>query len=159
VKHFHEEFREFHYLLEIYLFRTATLHEAFTDGRAESIFYAAPGPDLRRNEERRRTLVVPMLSPERHMRWLRVFEPLMVITGIVRPLATIPPIFKLYLTHTQHGSGQSLPTRSIFALATLLWPVYGLLNRKPAIYVGNTIGLVMNLLMVNSILLRAGWTY
>jgi uncharacterized protein with PQ loop repeat len=93
------------------------------------------------------------------MRWLRVFEPLMVITGIVQPLATIPSISKLYLTHTQHASGQSLATWSIFALATLLWLVYGLLNRKPAIYVGNTIGLVMNLLMVNGILLRAGWTY
>ncbi|MGB9436269.1 MAG: hypothetical protein WBQ89_28725 [Candidatus Acidiferrum sp.] len=33
------------------------------------------------------------------------------------------------------------------------------LNRKPAIYVGNIIGLVMNLLMVNGILVRAGWTY
>jgi uncharacterized protein with PQ loop repeat len=93
------------------------------------------------------------------MRWLRVFEPLMVVTGIVQPLATIPSISKLYLTHTQHASGQSLTTWSIFALATLLWLVYGLLNRKPAIYVGNTIGLVMNLLMVNGILLRAGWTY
>ena len=102
---------------------------------------------------------MPILSPERHMRWLRVFEPLMVVTGIVQPLATIPSISKLYLTHTQHASGQSLTTWSIFALATLLWLVYGLLNRKPAIYVGNTIGLVMNLLMVNGILLRAGWTY
>jgi hypothetical protein len=36
---------------------------------------------------------------------------------------------------------------------------YGLLNRKPAIYVGNIIGLVMNLQMVNSILMNAGWTY
>jgi hypothetical protein len=42
VKHFHEEFREFHYLLEIYLFRTATPHEAFTVDCAESIFYATP---------------------------------------------------------------------------------------------------------------------
>jgi MtN3 and saliva related transmembrane protein len=55
--------------------------------------------------------------------------------------------------------GQSLTTWSIFALATLLWVVYGLLNLKPAIYVGNIIGLVMNLLMVNGILMNAGWTY
>jgi hypothetical protein len=48
--------------------------------------------------------------------------------------------------------GQSL-------LSQVLWVVYGLLNRKPAIYVGNIIGLVMNLLMVNGILMRAGWTY
>ena len=97
-------------------------------------------------------------SPE-YLRWLRVFEPLMVITGIVQPLATLPSIAKLYFTHSQHASGQSLTTWSIFALANLLWVIYGLLNRKPAIYVGNIIGLVMNLLMVNGILMNAGWTY
>jgi MtN3 and saliva related transmembrane protein len=102
---------------------------------------------------------MPVLSPERHLRWLRVFEPLMVITGIVTPLATVPSISKLYFTHSQHASGQSLTTWSIFAGASLLWLVYGLLNRKPAIYVGNIIALAMNLLMVNGILLHAGWTY
>jgi uncharacterized protein with PQ loop repeat len=83
----------------------------------------------------------------------------MVITGIVQPLATLPSLSKLYLTHTQHASGQSLTTWSIFALASLLWVTYGLLNRKPAIYVGNIIGLLMDSLMVNGILLNAGWTY
>lgn len=34
----------------------------------------------------------------------------------------------------------------IFAVASLLWVSYGLLNRKPAIYVGKIIGLAMNLL-------------
>jgi len=94
-----------------------------------------------------------------HLTLLRVFEPLMVITGIVQPLATLPSLSKLYLTHSQHASGQSLTTWSIFALASLLWLTYGLLNRKAAIYVGNIIGLVMNLLMVNGILMNAGWTY
>jgi MtN3 and saliva related transmembrane protein len=93
------------------------------------------------------------------MRWLRFFEPLMVITGIVTPLATLPSISKLYFTHTQHASGQSLTTWSIFAAASLLWLVYGMLNRKPAIYVGNSIALAMNLLMANGILMHAGWTY
>jgi MtN3 and saliva related transmembrane protein len=94
-----------------------------------------------------------------HLRWLRIFEPLMVITGIVQPLATLPSISKVYFTHRHHASGQSLTTWSIFALASLLWVTYGLLNRKPAIYVGNIIGLVMNALMVNGILMPAGWAY
>ena len=80
-------------------------------------------------------------------------------TSSVQPLATLPSITKLYFTHSQHASGQSLTTWSIFALATLLWVFYGLLNRKPAIHAGNIIGLVMNLLMVNGILMHAGWTY
>jgi MtN3 and saliva related transmembrane protein len=83
----------------------------------------------------------------------------MVLTGIVTPFATLPSISKLYFTHTEHASGQSLTTWAIFACASLLWILYGLLNRKPAIYVGNIISLVMNLLMVNGILMHAGWTY
>jgi len=93
------------------------------------------------------------------MRWLRAFEPLMIVMGIVSPLATLPSITKLYFTHSQHAAGQSLTTWSIYAFAALLWFVYGLLNRNPAIYVGNGIGLVMDLLMVNGILLKAGITY
>ena len=95
----------------------------------------------------------------RRMRWLRVLEPVMVITGVVQPLATIPQISKLYFTQSQHAAGQSLTTWSIFAGATFLWMLYGVLNRNPAIYVGNMIGLLMNLLMVNGILMKAGWTY
>ncbi len=52
-----------------------------------------------------------------HLRWLSFFEPLMVITGIVQPLATLPSITKLYFTHSDHASGQSLTTWSIFTLA------------------------------------------
>ena len=83
----------------------------------------------------------------------------MMVTGVVQPLATIPSLSKLYFTHTQHASGQSLTTWAIFALANLLWIIYGTLNRKPAIFTGNIIGLLMNLLMVNGILMNAGWTY
>jgi MtN3 and saliva related transmembrane protein len=93
------------------------------------------------------------------LHWLRIFEPVMVITGIVQPLATVPSITKLYFTHAQHASGQSLTTWLIFAFASLLWVIYGMLNRKAAIYVGNIIGLAMDLLMVNGILINAGWTY
>jgi hypothetical protein len=49
----------------------------------------------------------------------------------------LPSISKLYFTHSQHASGQSPTKWSIFALASLLWVIYGLLNRKAAIYAGN----------------------
>ena len=102
---------------------------------------------------------MPLLRQAARVRWLRDFEPLMIITGIVTPLATLTSIAKLYITQGQHAAGQSLTTWSVFALASLLWFIYGMLNRNPAIYVGNGIGLVMNLLMVNGILLKVGWTY
>ena len=45
------------------------------------------------------------------------------------------------------------------SVTSLLWVMYAMLNRKAAIYVGNIIGLAMDLLMVNGILMNAGWTY
>jgi MtN3 and saliva related transmembrane protein len=94
-----------------------------------------------------------------HLRALQTFEPLRIITGIVTPFATIPSISKLYVTHTEHASGQSLITWSVFACASLLWVVYGLLNRKAPIYIANAISLAMNSLMVIGILMHGGWTY
>ena len=93
------------------------------------------------------------------LRWLEIFEPLMVAVGIVQPLATVPQIIKLYLTHTQHAAGQSLSTWSIYTLASLLWVIYGLLNHKAALYVGGILGVTMDLLMVVGILLHAGLTF
>ena len=104
-------------------------------------------------------MFLPSAGSPAQLRWLRVFEPLMLATGIVQPLATLPSISKLYFTHTLHASGQSLTTWSILGLASLLWVIYGLLNRKPAIYAATLSDWVMNLLMVNGIPLNAGCTY
>ena len=66
---------------------------------------------------------------------------------------------KLFVREFETPGPPDLELASVFALASLLWFIYGMLNRNPAIYVGNGIGLVMNLLMVNGILLKVGWTY
>jgi MtN3 and saliva related transmembrane protein len=79
----------------------------------------------------------------------------MVIVGIVQPLATLPLLYELYVTHAQDGSARSLTTWLIFFIASLLLLLYGLHNRRPAIYVGNGVGLVTNLLMMNGILMYA----
>ena len=84
----------------------------------------APEPDLPGNDgEKRMTQIMHILSPKEHMRWLHDFEQLMVNTGIVTPVATLPSISKLYLTHSQHASGKSPTTWSIFAVASLQWLV------------------------------------
>ncbi len=55
-------------------------------------------------------------------------------------------------------AGRPVPYKTA-RYAGCVFPIWRLLNRKPAIYVGDIIALAMNLLMVNGILLRAGWTY
>ncbi len=89
-------------------------------------------------------------------RWQRIFEPLMIAVGIVQPLATIPLLFELYISHTQAASRQSLTMWLIFVIASLLFFIYGLRNRRPAIYAGNLVGVVTGLLMMNGILIYAG---
>jgi MtN3 and saliva related transmembrane protein len=79
----------------------------------------------------------------------------MIAIGIVQPLATLPLLYGLYVSRTQYAPGLSLTTWSIFVIASLLLFIYGLHNRRPAIYAGNMAGLVTNLLMMNGILMYA----
>ena len=101
------------------------------------------------------TNIMHFLGP----RWIKPFESAMIIVGVVGPFATLPQIIKLYFTHTQHASGQSLVTCSLYSILSLLWCLYGSVEMKPAIYLGNGISLVMNLLMVAGILIHAGMTF
>ncbi|KIC39987.1 membrane protein [Ruegeria sp. ANG-R] len=91
--------------------------------------------------------------------WMQRFESFMVFIGIVGPFATLPQLIKLYFTHSDHASGQSLVSWSLFATLSFLWFTYGLVVGKLPIYVGNGLSMVMNLLMVVGILIHAGMTY
>ncbi len=143
------------------LLRPAVLHHPALTGWGVSWARCSPEASPRQRSDllQETLLMETMASHSGTMRWLRLFEPLMLFTGIAQPLGTLPQIAKLYITHSHHASGQSLATWCIFLCATSLWVVYGLLNRKPAIYVGNIIGVVMNLLMVIGILTHAGITF
>jgi MtN3 and saliva related transmembrane protein len=88
-------------------------------------------------------------------RWRRIVELVMIVIGIMQPLATLPLLYELYITHTQDASGRSLSTWLIFVVASLSFFLYGLENRRPAIYAGNIVGVVVNLLMMNGILVYA----
>lgn len=83
----------------------------------------------------------------------------MVVVGVVGPFATLPQLIKLFFTHSQHATGQSLLTWSLYAGLSLLWFIYGLIVGKLPIYVGNGLSMVLNLLMVLGILIHAGLTF
>jgi MtN3 and saliva related transmembrane protein len=91
--------------------------------------------------------------------WLKRFEFFMLIMGIIGPLATAPQLIKLYFTHSQHAPGLSLSTWIAYSLLALLWFIYGLVHKNVPIWVGNSIGCVMDLLMVIGILVHAGITF
>ena len=93
------------------------------------------------------------------MTWLRYFEICMLTMGIIGPLATAPQLVKLYHTHSHHAHGLSLSSWIAYSFLALLWFLYGLVHKKVPIWVGNLIGLVMDLLMVIGILIHAGITF
>ncbi len=43
-------------------------------------------------------------------------EPVMIFMGLVSPIATLPQLYKLYLSHPNHAHGLSLTTWTMYAL-------------------------------------------
>ncbi len=91
--------------------------------------------------------------------WMQRFEGFMVFVGVVGPFATLPQLIKLYYTHSDHASGQSLLSWSLYAGLSFLWFIYGILVKKLPIYVGNGISTILDCLMVIGILIHAGVTF
>lgn len=87
------------------------------------------------------------------------FEPFMLLMGIVGPLATLPQLFKLFFSHTEHALGLSLTTWVLYALLAALWAVYGFVHKNPPIWVGNSLGFLMDMVMVIGIFWHTGGTF
>ncbi len=83
----------------------------------------------------------------------------MVVAGVVGPAATLPQIYKLYVSHSQHALGLSLTTWSLYTFLAMLWTFYGLVHKDPAIWVGNGLGTLAYLSVSVGIVLKAGWTF
>ena len=64
------------------------------------------------------------------------FDQIMVLVGLVSPIATIPQVIKVFATHRQHAAGQSLTTWSIYAAIAILWVIYGLRKREAPLVIG-----------------------
>jgi MtN3 and saliva related transmembrane protein len=91
--------------------------------------------------------------------WQARFDRFMVVAGLISPIATIPQVIKVFATHSQHASGQSLITWLVYTVLALLWVIYGALKREMAIIAGNGLGVIMYGLVVIGILIHAGLTF
>ena len=94
-----------------------------------------------------------------HEKWNKRFDEFMVLAGLISPIATIPQVIKVFATHTEHASGQSLITWVVYTALAVLWVIYGATKRELAIVVGNGLGIVMYGLVVVGILIHAGMTF
>ncbi len=87
------------------------------------------------------------------------FEPLMLLMGIIGPMATLPQLYKLYFSHSQHAMGLSLTTWLLYSALSLLWLIYGTLHRNAPIWVGNSLNFGMNSAMAVGIYSEVGLTF
>ena len=87
------------------------------------------------------------------------FEQIMVLVGLVSPIATIPQVIKVFATHRQHAAGQSLITWGIYTAISILWVIYGLRKGEVPLVVGNALGVIMYGLVAAGILIHAGLTF
>src|SRR5262249_14873451 len=87
------------------------------------------------------------------------YEQLMVLVGLVSPIATIPQLIKIFATHPQHAAGQSLITWTVYTALSALWIVYGVHHRHMSLIIGNTAGGVMYCLLAIRTLPHAGLTF
>lgn len=89
----------------------------------------------------------------------KILEPLMLVMGVVSPLATLPQIYKLYFSHSHHAQGLSLTTWVLYSVVALMWTIYGIYLKNSAIWCGNGLGFLMYVAMVSGILIQAGATF
>ncbi|MEZ8141139.1 hypothetical protein A1OQ_14095 [Enterovibrio norvegicus FF-162] len=92
-------------------------------------------------------------------RFGRALEPVMLVMGLVSPLATLPQLYKLYFSHSEHAAGLSLITWLLYAAIALLWTIYGLYHKNPTIWAGNGLGFLMYVAMVLGICIHTGGTF
>ena len=91
--------------------------------------------------------------------WRHRFDQIMILAGLISPVATIPQVIKLYATHTEHASGQSLITWAVYTATSILWVTYGVMKHELPLIIGNGLGVVAYGIMAIGIVIHAGITF
>jgi len=71
-----------------------------------------------------------------------------VLLRLSNLLCSLPQLYKLFFSHSEHAVGLSLITWVLYALLALLWAIYGFVHKNPPIWVGNSLGFLMDAAMV-----------
>ena len=86
-------------------------------------------------------------------KWRERVENIMLVMGLLGPLAGVPQLIKVYFTHDHLAHRVSLTTWGMYAFIASCWSVYGfLLGRKP-IFLSNGLTALIDFLVVFKLLL------
>lgn len=77
--------------------------------------------------------------------WKRYLDRLVFAVGVVGPLASIPQVLKIYLTH--NAGGISVISWGTLALFDIPWIAYGLVHRERPIALTYSLWFIINILV------------
>ena len=87
------------------------------------------------------------LEPYPHPDKLKNFvDRLIYVTALATPIVTIPQAYQIF--STQNASGVSTFSWSCFAIANIIWTIYGYLHKDRPIIISNTANFVVNMFVV-----------
>lgn len=82
--------------------------------------------------------------------WRRLFDYLMLVVGVVQPLALLPQVLAIYVHHSTVGV--SLLTWGLLTVFNMLWAVYGVVHKAKPIAIANTMLTILDLAIVLGVL-------
>lgn len=83
--------------------------------------------------------------------WIRFVDHLVLVVGVVGPVATIPQILKIYIA--QDATGVSALSWGTWAFFDIPWILYGLVHRERPIMVTYTLWFTVNSIVFFGVLL------
>ena len=100
---------------------------------------------------RRRVRAASGLEPFPAAGFRRYFDYLMYGVGFVMPVALVPQVVAVYVSHDT--AGISIATWLLLTLFNVLWAIYGILHRDVPIAIANTLLTVFDIAIVLGVLL------
>lgn len=86
-----------------------------------------------------------------HSGGMRFLDGVVLATGIIAPLMTLPQMLKIYVL--QNAAGVSLLTWGAYALCDIPWIIYGIVHGSRPITITYVLWFVMNLAVAFGVLL------
>ncbi|HEV7449032.1 MAG TPA: PQ-loop domain-containing transporter [Candidatus Paceibacterota bacterium] len=86
--------------------------------------------------------------------WLRALDRVVLLAGVVGPIATIPQIINIYSTHS--AGNVSALTFGVYAFFNIFWILYGLAHKEFPIVLTFCLWLVVNTIVALGALTYGG---
>ena len=81
--------------------------------------------------------------PHKKSAWIRFLDKFLLVLAIIGPLASLPQIFKIYMT--QSGGDISVFTYLALAVMNVPWIVYGYVHKEKPILIAYSLWLLSNI--------------